>query len=110
MDKLTNLLKRDNVRGICGEFINDLETDIMKLKTELSRNGIKMDNFDPVSYTHLDVYKRQELAKITRDGIEKEGLQFDIIYASPLSRARKTAEIVRGTQDVYKRQVWPWPD
>lgn len=38
-----------------------------------------------------------ELAKITRDGIEKEGLQFDIIYASPLSRARKTAEIVRGT-------------
>lgn len=48
MDKLTTLLKRDNVRGICGEFINDLETDIMKLKTELSRNGIKMDNFDPV--------------------------------------------------------------
>lgn len=47
MDKLTTLLKRDNVRGICGEFINDLETDIMKLKTELSRNGIKMDNFDP---------------------------------------------------------------
>ena len=38
-----------------------------------------------------------ELAKITSDGIEKEGLQFDIIYASPLSRARKTAEIVRGT-------------
>ena len=38
-----------------------------------------------------------ELAKITRDGIEKEGFQFDIIYASPLSRARKTAEIVRGT-------------
>ena len=34
-----------------------------------------------------------ELAKITRDGIEKEGLQFDIIYASPLSRAR-TTEIV----------------
>lgn len=47
MDKLTTLLKRDNVRGICGEFINDLETDIMKLKTELSQKGIKMDNFDP---------------------------------------------------------------
>lgn len=54
MDKLTTLLKRDNVRGICGEFINDLETDIMKLKTELSRNGIKMDNFDPaISWENL---------------------------------------------------------
>lgn len=54
MDKLTTLLKRDNVRGICGEFINDLETDIMKLKTELSRNSIKMDNFDPaISWENL---------------------------------------------------------
>ena len=54
MDKLTTLLKRDNVRGICGEFINDLETDIMKLKTELSCNGIKMDNFDPaISWENL---------------------------------------------------------
>ncbi len=54
MDKLTTLLKRDNVRGICGEFINDLETDIMKLKTELSHNGIKMDNFDPaISWENL---------------------------------------------------------
>ena len=54
MDKLTTLLKRDNVRGICGEFINDLETDIMKLKTELSRNGIKMDNSDPaISWENL---------------------------------------------------------
>ena len=54
MDKLTTLLKRDNVRGICGEFINDLETDIMKLKTELSRNGIKMDNFVPaISWENL---------------------------------------------------------
>ena len=54
MDKLTTLLKRDNVRGICGEYINDLETDIMKLKTELSRNGIKMDNFDPaISWENL---------------------------------------------------------
>ena len=54
MDKLTTLLKRDNVRGICGEFINDLETDIMKLKTDLSRNGIKMDNFDPaISWENL---------------------------------------------------------
>lgn len=39
-----------------------------------------------------------ELAKITKDGIEKEGILFDRIYTSPLSRAKKTAEIVKGTQ------------
>ncbi len=40
------------------------------------------------------------LAEITRDGIQKEGLRFDRIYSSPLSRARQTAEIVRGDQEV----------
>ncbi|MCI8327844.1 MAG: bifunctional phosphoribosyl-AMP cyclohydrolase/phosphoribosyl-ATP diphosphatase HisIE [Lachnospiraceae bacterium] len=47
MERLSALLKRENVRGICGEFINDSGTDIMKLKTLLSKEGIKMDNFDP---------------------------------------------------------------
>lgn len=40
-----------------------------------------------------------ELAVLTREGMEKEGLYFDRIYTSPLSRASKTAEIVRGTHD-----------
>jgi len=46
-DKLVELLKRDSIRGITGEFINDTATDIMKLKSELSAEGIRMDNFAP---------------------------------------------------------------
>ena len=41
------LLKSDQIRGISGAFINDTDTDIMQLKSELSDSGIKMDNFEP---------------------------------------------------------------
>lgn len=46
-DQIVSLLKGENIRGIAGTFINDTDTDIMKLKLRLSREGIKMDNFAP---------------------------------------------------------------
>lgn len=59
MDRVVSLLKRENVRGICGEFINDSETDIMKLKSSLSKEGIKMDNFNP-AFTWADLKKNSD--------------------------------------------------
>ena len=44
---IEKLLKSDQIRGISGPFINDTDTDIMQLKSELSDSGIKMDNFEP---------------------------------------------------------------
>lgn len=46
-EQILTILKRKNVRGIAGDFINDPKTDIMKLKSKLSGKGIKMDNFEP---------------------------------------------------------------
>ncbi len=46
-DQIATLLKREKIRGVAGSFINDLNTDIMKLKTRLSADGIRMDNFAP---------------------------------------------------------------
>lgn len=46
-EKIIETLKRENVRGIAGSFINDPETDIMEMKSQLSAGGIKMDNFEP---------------------------------------------------------------
>ena len=45
-DEIVEVLKRENVRGIAGPFINDPHADIMKLKATLSNAGIKMDNFE----------------------------------------------------------------
>ncbi len=46
-EEIVSLLKREKIRGIAGPFINMIDTDIMKLKSELSQEGIKMDNFAP---------------------------------------------------------------
>ncbi len=46
-DTIVQMLKRSTIRGIAGNFINDPTTDIMKLKSRLSGDGIKMDNFAP---------------------------------------------------------------
>lgn len=45
--EIIGILKRENVRGITGDFINDLSIEVMKLKSNLSQEGIKMDNFAP---------------------------------------------------------------
>ena len=46
-DAIVSLLRSEKTRGISGAFINDVNTDIMKLKCDLSDSGIKMDNFEP---------------------------------------------------------------
>lgn len=46
-DRICEVLKRENVRGIAGSFINDPQTNIMEIKSQLSTRGIKMDNFEP---------------------------------------------------------------
>lgn len=45
--RIVKILRKETIRGIAGEFINNSETDIMKLKSMLSAEGIKMDNFAP---------------------------------------------------------------
>lgn len=46
-ESILEVLNRVNVRGIAGNFINDVSTDVMELKSQLSAEGIKMDNFAP---------------------------------------------------------------
>lgn len=45
-EKIVSLLSSKNIRGICGEFIDHENVDIMQLKASLSERGIRMDNFE----------------------------------------------------------------
>jgi broad specificity phosphatase PhoE len=37
------------------------------------------------------------LARLTKEGLDKQGITFDKVFSSPFIRARKTAEIISGT-------------
>ena len=45
-DKILSMLKRKKVRGISGPFIDSPKADVMEMKSQLSAEGIKMDNFE----------------------------------------------------------------
>ncbi len=47
MDQMLGILHREHSRGIYGPFLNDVEINVMELKSMLSTHGIKMDNFEP---------------------------------------------------------------
>lgn len=47
MDVILHILKREHSRGIYGAFLNDVASNAMELKSTLSSQGIKMDNFEP---------------------------------------------------------------
>ncbi|MDD6429357.1 MAG: bifunctional phosphoribosyl-AMP cyclohydrolase/phosphoribosyl-ATP diphosphatase HisIE [Lachnospiraceae bacterium] len=47
LDRITGLLESECIRGIYGSFINEDDTDIMQLKSDLADRGIVMDNFNP---------------------------------------------------------------
>ncbi|MBR5127861.1 MAG: bifunctional phosphoribosyl-AMP cyclohydrolase/phosphoribosyl-ATP diphosphatase HisIE [Roseburia sp.] len=44
--KILAMLQRKKVRGISGPFIDSPKTDVMEMKSQLSSEGIKMDNFE----------------------------------------------------------------
>lgn len=47
LENISSILKREHSRGIYGTFLNNVGINVMELKSRLSCNGIKMDNFDP---------------------------------------------------------------
>lgn len=61
-------------------------TDANKCKSLQGRTDISLNE------------QGRELARITAEGLKN--IYFDIIFTSPLKRARETAEIIRGDRDI----------
>ncbi len=67
-EKITDVLTRDNVRGIAGDFINDPKSDVMKIKSSLSEAGIRVDNFTPdLSWSDLKLNSDGMVPVIVQD-------------------------------------------
>ena len=61
--------------------------------------------FVPVSYTHLDVYKRQEQIRQAVLSLETKWTEKEIGFQVELEEVKYTANEGLFMQDVYKRQV-----
>lgn len=67
------------------------------MKIYLMRHGETDYNKQGLIQGRLDIPLNENgirLAKLTKEGFEKEGLHFDVAYCSPLIRARETAAIL----------------
>lgn len=96
-EMIVDVLKRENVRGISGSFINDTNTDIMKLKSTLSNDGIKMDNFEPAL--------RWDQLKLNSDGMVPVIVQ-DYRTDQVLMLAYMNEEAFNTTINIGKMTYW----
>lgn len=78
------------------------------LKIYLARHGQDEDNLAGILNGHRDMpltEKGLEQAHLSAERIKEEGISFDKIYASPLQRAYKTAEIIADTLGLDNPEV-----
>jgi broad specificity phosphatase PhoE len=80
----------------------------MPVELFIARHGQNVDNANGILNGHRDLpltdLGRQQARMLGR-GIQDAGLNFSVIYSSPLSRALETAEIVRGILEVQAAVV-----
>ena len=96
-NQVVHLLKSQKIRGIAGPYINDPSTDVMNLKSMLSQDGIKMDNFAPdLHWSDL---------KLNSDGMVPVIVQ-DYRTDEVLMLAYMTEEACNTTINIGKMTYW----
>ena len=95
----TNAAERERRAGVRADqvdYVKDLEDQYgpQVVKEAKVRRKAEFPDFRPVSYTHLDVYKRQQLFFATRLGSDHSKRYF---------QSREEVDSCQGP-DVYKRQ------
>ena len=83
------------------KIISDLDESVLEFESDYVYNREDSDSFTPVSYTHLDVYKRQ--AEDDTAAIEL------VVFPRSLQQCgayltEDSAVLLTGKIDVYKRQ------
>lgn len=79
------------------KYLQNLAKGNIMPKIYIARHGQNRDNANGILNGHRDMPLTElgiRQAYALAEGIQKAGLTFDAVYASPLSRAHKTAEVV----------------
>ena len=94
LDFILKILKYDNIRGISGQFINNTNFDIMQMKSDLSDNGIKMDNFEPkLSWSDLKPNDQGLVPTVVQDFQTGEVLMLAYMNEESLNATIRTGKM-----------------
>ena len=99
-DRMIALLNRDHIRGIAGPFIDDPDNDIMALKSLLSQNGIKMDNFAPELLWEDLVKNSEGLVPV----IVQDYLTDEVLFMSYMNEVAFNTTIHNGKMTYYNKE------
>ncbi|MCI8280464.1 MAG: bifunctional phosphoribosyl-AMP cyclohydrolase/phosphoribosyl-ATP diphosphatase HisIE [Lachnospiraceae bacterium] len=101
----TKLLQREHVRGIFGDCLNHIDTDVMKLKADLSQQGIDTRQFE--SALDFDTFK------LNSDGmipvIVQDYQTQEVLMLAYMNREAFDHTIASGNMTYYSRsrkQLW----
>ena len=90
-DRIVEVLKRKTIRGIAGDFVNAVDTDIMNLKSKLSGEGIKMVNFEPeLKWSDLKLNSDGMVPVIVQDYRTDEVLMLAYMNQESLKKTMET--------------------
>lgn len=98
-ERITKILKMDCVRGVAGEFLNDTQTDIMRIKAAFSKEGLKMDHFEPaIKWDELKKNSEKLVPVIVQDYRTNE-----VLMLAYMSGEAFEATITSGKMTYYSR-------
>ena len=93
-DCMLGILNRENSRGIYGSFLNDIDTNVMELKSSLSSRGIKMDNFEPaLKWSDFRLNSDGMIPVITQDYRTAEVLMLAYMNEEAFHKTIKTGKM-----------------
>ena len=98
-EEIIKILKKVNVRGIMGSFVNEAEIDVMQLKAKCKKEGIKMDNFEPaIQWSDLKLNSDGMVPVIVQDYRTNE-----VLMLAYMNEEAFNATIISGKMTYFSR-------
>lgn len=105
LERWVSLLQKTQTRGVCGTCLNEEDTDIMKIKMELSQNGIKTEQFESSMKWSSFKTDSQGLVPV----IVQDYQSLEVLMLAYMNQEAYEATIASGRMTYYSRsreELW----
>ncbi|MCI9019533.1 MAG: bifunctional phosphoribosyl-AMP cyclohydrolase/phosphoribosyl-ATP diphosphatase HisIE [Eubacterium sp.] len=105
IDMIVRILNRRHSRGIYGAFLNDITMNAMELKSTLSAQGMKMDNFEPAfKWSDFKLNADGLLPVVTQDYRTGQVLMLAYMNEEAFNKTIATGKMTYYSRS--RRQLW----